>query len=289
MIRRQLLDPTVRPKFLAAMGGNPGWFARMRGDQLDTLFAQEDSVVDQQVLPYLVSQIGTALAEVVEIAHGLVDRGGTWINRAAWIASNIRDWKALRTVDLFERIAHGLDSFLTHQFFVLTDIAKSHPISACRLIRRRLDLVLTTIRSKKTAGAAPFLSLNDELEHLNSGTFFETLKVMSQEMADAFLEALVPWLEEVLKLTSRPRENGIFFGSDDLSFGWQQPTYAVQYSFIRAFESSLVALRKRTSQLSAVRRPGWPRSLSHAPDAPGPGLLLDAGNPRNRCLRIPSR
>lgn len=119
MAYRRLLDPAARPRLLAVMGGNPGWFARINGEPLQYLLALDEQVVDSQVIPYLISMVETAQAEVVTLVRTFAERGERWMNRAMQIVSSIRDWKLPEAVELFEQMAKSSAIFLVHQTYQL--------------------------------------------------------------------------------------------------------------------------------------------------------------------------
>ena len=77
--------------------------------------AQGDQVVDEQVVPYLISSLGVAQSEVVEIARTFVERGEVWTNRAVRIVSMIRDWRSPQSAELFESLARTIGNFMIRE------------------------------------------------------------------------------------------------------------------------------------------------------------------------------
>jgi len=259
---RVLLDPAARPRLLAAMAGNPGWFARINGGPLRALLEQDDQVVDSQVIPYLISLVDAIQGEVVKIARGLAARGGRWANRAAWIVAHIREWRAPAAAELFEQLAGSLDNFLVNQSYQFDGIAKADPRAGCRLVRLLLDRVLLVHIAQREDRSRPIpSSLSSELEQLNGGTFHDILGALSRSAPADLVECLVPWLEEAVQLTPGSTEDRPDYGYDELCHGWYDHVYVVRHDLIRALLTSLGALAR--SDMAIFRR--WAARLEALP------------------------
>ena len=259
---RMLLDPAARPRLLAAMAGNPGWFARINGGPLRALLEQDDQVVDSQVVPYLISLVDASQAEVVEIARGLAARGGRWANRAARIVSYIRDWRTRGTAELFEQLAGSLDGFLVNQTYQLDGVAQADPRAGCRLVRLLLDRILREHIARREDPSRPFRSfLSSELEQLNGGMPHDIFSSLSRSAPAAVVECLIPWVEEAVRLTDGPTEDRPDYGYDELCNGWYDGVYVVRHELFQALVTSLCGLDR--SDIALFRR--WAVRLESLP------------------------
>ena len=236
---RRLNDPATRPRLLAAMGGNIGWFAKINGGPLHVLLAQDDQVLDTQVVPYLISMLGVSQEDVITIARRLAAKGGPWTNRAARIASRIRDWKSAQAVEFFEQLAASPDNYLIDQTHHLHEIVKQHPRVGCRLIRRLLDRALQNYKSQREDRSRPHSLLRGELEHRIS-IHFKVLGTAAQAEPAYFIECLLPWLEEVVGLTDGPTKERPYYSHDELCHNWHDNIFYIQYYLILAIVAALV-------------------------------------------------
>ena len=74
LAHRMLTDPAMRPRLLKAMSANPDWFARLRERLIGDLLAEDDEMVDHDVLPYLSSMIDLEQEEVVGMLRPFLGR-----------------------------------------------------------------------------------------------------------------------------------------------------------------------------------------------------------------------
>lgn len=245
--RRMFIDPAMRPRLLAAMYGNPSWFARLDGKPIQELLAQDDQTLDAQVIPYLASMLEVAQAEVINIVHPYMGRSEQWNNRLAGILSRIRKWYAVEAVDLFEKMLRMMPALDLSRIYELDNIAAAHPKAGCRLIRLVFDRVLGNYLLKQEDENTSYLlspSLRSELESLHGGTLHEALEIVSQAEPKFYVDTMLPWLEQVVQLRNEPRNDLPCYVSDDLSRYWYDGAHVVQLTFIWTLIAALSALAR---------------------------------------------
>jgi len=85
-------------------------------------------------------------------------------------------------------------------------------------------------------------SFNGDLEAFNGSQVVNALDVLSKRVPTAFVTTLLPWLERALSLHSPPSADWPTFGIDDLSSGWHERVYVVQFVLLRAFAGALTII-----------------------------------------------
>ena len=112
---------------------------------------------------------------------------------------------------LYERIVTANPLPRSDSALQLDAVTAASPEIGCRLIRLILDRMLTTYRQKLAehetrTGDDPFAylvsspSLHRELDGLNNHVFGNAMTLASAQEPAHFLEALLPWIEQVLGL-----------------------------------------------------------------------------------------
>jgi hypothetical protein len=216
--------------------------------------------------------IEVAQAEVIEIVQPYLGRSEHWNNRLSWILSSIRKWHTLEAVNLFEQILQVMPASVTNRhYYTASKIAIVYPKSGCRLIRLMFDQILEIYlqkredAEKKKGDSLPhafsLVSLLSELETLhNNGILDEMFERVSQAEPKLFIETMLPWLIEVVKLDSEPLDNWPFYASDVLSHGWYGSSFVIKHKFIEACIDALSTLaqiepetfRERSADLAAL-------------------------------------
>lgn len=102
--RRLLLSPIIRPRLLGVIQGNLGWFARLNGKPIQELLAQDDQILDTQIIPYLASMLDSAQVEVISLIQPYKGRSDRWNNRLIWMLARIRSWRTLEAAEFFEEM-----------------------------------------------------------------------------------------------------------------------------------------------------------------------------------------
>ncbi len=238
LARRMVADPAIRGKFLTAMHGNPGWFARMKDGQIQNLLAEEDEVIDSQVVPYLTSMIDVEQATVVELVGSLAEQGGRWERRVRLMLARIRDWNAVEAVRLFEALLRRVPTSQLGRVHELGDVVKAFPREGCRLIRLVFDRALEVREARADEppyygrGAFEELSLSDSV-------LDGAIKAASEAEPEFFVEQMLPWIERVLSLTEGRDDDWPYFAWDLLCRGWHGGIDRPQESLMRAMVSAL--------------------------------------------------
>lgn len=142
LARRMIADPAIRGRFLVAMQGNRGWFARMKEEQIQNLLAEAEEVIDSQVVPYLTSMVDVEQAVAVELVGPLAERGKRWERRVRLMLARIRDWNAVEAVRLFEAMLRRVPISQLGRVHELGDVVKAFPREGCRLVRVVFDRTL---------------------------------------------------------------------------------------------------------------------------------------------------
>jgi hypothetical protein len=239
LARRLLADPATRPRFLKAIGANPGWFARLRGRPIEDLLAQDDEVLDAEVVPYLVSMVDIEQEGVVSLLRPFLGRSDRWNARVGWVLGRIRDWHTLAAVELFEQLLREVPASEVGNTRELDEVVKAFPREGCRLIRLVLDRSLDTYL--ESGGWRRYRGLLRDMP-LHDYTLQEAFKAASAAAPGDFVEAVLPWLQRVVGLTDPPDYEPPYFAPDVLSHGWYDGLDPAQNILIRAVIDALTAL-----------------------------------------------
>ncbi len=271
--RRLFLDPSRKARLMAAMGGNPAWFRYLRDSMLQSLLGQEE-ILDSLVIPYLISMLDKAQAEVINIIRPYIGRNEHWNRRVRWMLETVRDWKTPEAIEVFEQEFSSLSTTEIKHFYQLDDVAKADARAGCRLLREAFDKVLEEYVATKEKDKGPLLpSLSRHLELFNGSTIDNALKTVTRKDPDYFLELMLPWLERVVELrpeTSPP--SPYYYSSDEFSYlGWYGDGFVVKHQLIEAFIAALTSLalkdgekfRRFVGRLSASSRATPQRLLAH--------------------------
>jgi hypothetical protein len=276
LARRMLVDHGRRARLMAAMSGNVGWFGYLKEATIPGLLDGDDETIDTLAIPYLISMLGTAQAEVFNMVGPYLGRNERWDRRLTWMLQSVREWKTPEAVALFERAFGALQPDQIKHVYQLDDVAKADPRAGCRLARVAFDKVLEDYLAAGQGDETAYLfSLATFLEHYNGSTMDETLKTTAQREPEYFLEQMLPWLERVVELTAEPEvedDDSPFYRSDEFSFlGWYSDSFVVKHQLIEAFVAALTALaqtdadkfKATTQRLAASTRTTSQRLLAH--------------------------
>ncbi len=242
LAQRIIANSALRKRLLMAMGGNPGWFARMKEGQLQELFSEEDEVIDSEVVPYLISMIDVEQAAVVELIQPLAERDGLWEKRVRWMLARIRDWNTLEAVRLFESMLQRTPVSELGRVHELHDVAKAFPRETCSLIRLILDKTLEGLapRSTEYEFYSPY---SQKRNSISNYVFDEAVKAASEAEPHVFVEQVLPWVERVVGFTEEREEDWPYFARDRLAYGWYgAESEDNKESLMRALVSALSAL-----------------------------------------------
>lgn len=274
LARRMLVDHGRRARLIAAMGGNAGWFGYLKESTIPGLLEGDDETVDTLAVPYLISMLGTAQAEVFNIVGPYLGRNERWNRRLMWMLQSVREWRTPEAVVLFERAFGALQPTQIKHLYQLDDVAKADPRAGCRLARVAFDKVLEDYLTARQGNETAYLfSLTTFIEQYNGSTMDETLKTTAQREPEYFLDQMLPWLERVVELTVEPEDDDSpFYRSDEFSFlGWYSDSFVVKHQLIEAFVAALTALaqtdadkfRAIARRLAASTRATLQRLLAH--------------------------
>lgn len=244
LARRMIVNPAIRRRLLVAMQGNPGWFAHMRGGQIQDMLTKNDEVLDAEVMPYLTSMIDVEQAAAIELVRPFSGRSERWNRRIRLMLTRIRDWHTSEAVQLFERMLRKTPTPDLGRVYELRDVVKAFPRDGCRIIRLVLDRALedhtaeTHLRSWYSRGLFKNLSLSDSV-------LDEAIKEASEAEPRLFVEQVLPWLERAVRLANEPDDDWPFFASDGLSRGWHSGGIdPPQESLIQALVAALSTLAR---------------------------------------------
>lgn len=246
--RRLLLDPARRARLLAAMHGNVGWFARLQGRPLQDLLALDDQSLDATVMPYLLSLVEVAQAEVARLVAPLLERGDRWRNRVAWLLAYVREWRAVEAVDLFERLLRSTPAPDPVRMHALEEIARTHPEVGCRLVRLLLDRALDAFLAQYgPAVARPIVPFGSELDLPGDRVLGEALDAARQRAPRFVVDSILPWLKRVVALADDDEDSEVepYFGYDLLSQSWRSGVLDAGAGVTLAFTAALTELARR--------------------------------------------
>lgn len=244
LVRRMIGGPALRGRFLAAAQGNPGWFARMKDGQIQSLLSEEDAVVDSEVVPYLASMIDVEQAAVVELSRPLAERGERWQKRIRFLLARLTYWNTLEAVGLLEAMLRQTPISELGQVYELDDVAKAFPREGCRLIRLLLERALKDGAKEPKVHTWYGRSLFGELS-LSDSLLDQAIKAASEAEPEFFVEQVLPCIEAAVRLTEERDDDWPFFAADQLSYGWHHGGIdGAQESLVRALVSALSALAR---------------------------------------------
>lgn len=238
LARRMLVDANKRASLLRVARGNRLWFEQIRGSLGGLLAIQDDTVLDQEILPYLYSMLETAPAEVITMVRPYLSKNEQWKQRLSVLLRRIKDWTVPEAVSLFEqRFRESADADLGREY-QLKDIARADPRACCRLIRIALDRILQARLFLYEADGEKRIVLTElapALETLNGSTIVEALISIVKADPGYFLETMLPWLEQVVEVKGPPAEDSFSFRHDALSYYWHESLYVVHRQINQAF------------------------------------------------------
>jgi hypothetical protein len=259
--RRFMVDLGYRSELLRAMGGNPAWFRRLNESPIQELLAQEDEVLDLDIIPYLVTMVEVAQSQVINLVRRFLGQTSAWNARLDRVLSSIRTWHTTEAVELFVQMCLSEPRFALEHSHDLSCIAIGYPRVGCELIRVALDRVLDNCLGKRgDDGKSHYLP--QDLDSLNGTYFGQALAAASQSEPKYFLESLLPWLQRVTSLAGESSEDWPFFPGDSLSNHWSDDdVFSVHRSLISALVTALTALasdeaanfRSIALQLASIR------------------------------------
>jgi hypothetical protein len=252
--RGMIFDSARRALFFRLADGNPTWLRWLEGETLDALLESDDEVIEQEVLPYLqsVSHDANAQVAIIRIVRPFLNKSEAWNRRLAWLMSLLKHWHVEEAVALYEELLHlrlqGQLESSKHLFNRLPDIAKGFPETACRLLKDVLLAVLEHYRHRiAVAMEAEQSTLADdgtdadplqEIERLhrqmvNRDPFEEideqsaryvleeTVKEVTRSTPISFLQAMLPVVEEAVRLTPPINQRRFGFPRDPLNHGFK--------------------------------------------------------------------
>ena len=241
--QRMLADPALRPRVLQSFQGNGSWFDRMSVNSIRALLDMDDSVLDNEVIPYLASLLNVRQAEVINLVSGHLGHNTQWDRRLFWMLQRIGTFWTSEAIALLERVLRTAPTLDPHQIHDLEDISKQDPQAVCRLLRLVFDRLLDGfLHNRETSKVKYPPSLPQSLENLNGSALENVFGIVCEAKAGSFLESMMPWLERILRLTDVPTSESLFFSADDLSHGWYDHVYVIQHELIQSFTKSLIAI-----------------------------------------------
>lgn len=271
--RRILADPNRRRQLLMTMGGNRGWFSRLKDELTSNLASQSGDTLERETIPMLSSMMEVSQAEIVEIVSPFLGRDEDWNRRVQWILGSVRNWHTVEAAELFERALRFVPVSELKNMYMLDDVAKAHPRVGCRMIRSVFDRFLEDYLANRRADAQPFRpSISSALEVFNGSTVVESLKAITEAELKCFLDEMLPWIESVLNTTEEPTVNKLSYVSDPLSYGWYDGGFVVQHqlteatidALARVAQSSCPEFKQAVARLASLQYETPQRLLAHA-------------------------
>lgn len=246
LIARQMLaNASQRAQLMAVMGGNRGWFERLKGDYIQDLLAGDEQTIDSLAMPYLTSMVGVAQDEVIRLIRPYLGRNAQWTRRVRNVLSSIRQWSTIEAAALFEQVFRLIPVSELKDVYEVDDVAKAYPQTGCRLIRVAFDRLIEDIPTqKKDGGLAGLYSVSSRLEAFNGSTMVEAFKVVTQAEPKLFLDLMLPWLEQALRATVHLEGGEHFYTSDDFSELWYGGHYVVQHELTEALIRALIEVAR---------------------------------------------
>lgn len=247
LIYRRLLDPGLRAATFRAMAGNPAWLPRLTARALAGLLGGDASLVDGSVVPYLASNVNTdAQTAVAELVRPWLARPAPWPARAGLVTQAVRAWRTPQAIALFEAVVAQLPLEQVRYMFELDDVAVADPAAGARLVRGLLDRILDAYCAEPAGVARTFRGIGDALEALNGSAGPKAIEIVSSTAPRLFLDAMVPWLEQVV---AADRERGDrtrdrFYDGDPLMTSVGEYGRVVGPVLVDAYVTALVGLAR---------------------------------------------
>ncbi|HEX2094842.1 MAG TPA: hypothetical protein VHG28_20755 [Longimicrobiaceae bacterium] len=274
LARRLLADPAACPRVLGAMGGNPGWFARLRGGLLGELLAGDPTFVGDVVVPYLASLVNVAQPEIAEIVEPWLEREWPWPERFRFVLLRVSVWEPAG-IGLHERWLRSLRLEEMRGLYEIDDIARADPAAGARLVRTVLDRVLDEFLAREPEERWSWrYGLPRDLEVLNGSGTAQAIDILSKAAPAVFLEQLVPWLERAMASAGEPVADLVadHHASDPLSSGWHDTVGVVHHQLMRG----LVRALAEVAQAEPTRFQALSERLAASPYMTPQRLLANA-------------
>lgn len=249
--RRILADPSKRGLLLNKMCANLGWFDRINSVYLQ-VWLDDEQVIDDLLVPYLVSFVDTAQSQVMNIVSPVYRRSEQWRRRTGFILFSVRDWSTREAIELFEEYICDLPTLDRVQYYELVAVTRAHPPTGCKIARHLLDRALAHYSAKKDSELRELgethaysyvrVNLYAVLDALDNTRLGEVVAVASQAEPKLFLELMIPWLSTALKLCRPPTEaSPQYYLYDDLALGFHGDSDEVIIQLFRGCITALVA------------------------------------------------
>jgi hypothetical protein len=252
--RRMFPIPEKRAQILERMFGNPGWFVRLQNTFLPSWLSHEE-MVDELILPYLISLVDIEItqAKVIEIISPFLGRSEQWDKRLLRVVSLIRNWQTKQAIDFYEQVFYKQSLHNQFDYYEVVVISKAFPITGIRLLRHLLDRVIAPYdvkindQQKEDESGDPVTFVRPDLfnrfRSLENHNLEEAFNLTSQIEPKHFIEAMLPWIDNVLKLSDISKETRpSYFISDFLSGDWYNEYKNIEHVFVLSFVNALICL-----------------------------------------------
>jgi hypothetical protein len=259
--RRLLATPESRRRTVAAFRGNADWFRYISGDYMQSLLANDDTFIDEELVPYLGSLANTAQAEVAAVLRPWLGRGDQWLYRIRQVLGQVREWQSSEALAVYEDLFSALPPFDSWLLSHLSHVAEADTRLAGRVARRVLDAEIHAIEEAIREAEAFSQSgterniedlvrrlheRSDPLDRLvHAGTLTDALDRISQNAPSVLLEAMLPWLEAVVQLAPPPEPDWPYFATDPLIDRYHSAD-GFPHHFLEAFRQALIAAAKQS-------------------------------------------
>ncbi len=242
LLHRRLLSPILKHRTLRAIWENPVWFPRLVTGLLSSLLSEDDSTLNEQVIPYLASLLDNRETQstIATLAQAWVSREGPWPNRAYWLVQRIRKWHAPEAIALYERMLEDVPLADLRHLLQLDDLCEANPASGIRILRRLFDRVVDAYIAHSDHRQHAVPGLGDALDALDGHAIKKAVSTVSAVIPGLFLDAMLPWLERAIAADG-PDDDApprTYFGSDALTGLWAGRS-GVRWALFEALTSAL--------------------------------------------------
>jgi hypothetical protein len=240
------------------------------------LLELDDDTLDTQVIPYLSTVIGHATGPVVDIVWPYFGSGERWNRRLFYLLRCLRRWTDPKGIAFFERVIREVPEFDLKNLYELDDVAQTDAKAGCRLIRALFDRILSDHQRSLREHAEQGLKLRDSkpdkpiddagdsqiahdeivwmatapnldvaLQVLNGSSIQEALKTVAEVEPTEFLQQMLLWLEEALKVREEPETEVPNYVADPLCRFWNGGGYVTIHLFIDSLITAMVKLAEQ--------------------------------------------
>ncbi|WP_342561421.1 ATP-binding protein [Paenibacillus sp. FSL R7-0345] len=210
LMKRTSADLNIRSQLLRFSYLNPGWFEYWRTQVIPEIMDGQDERFLEEVFSYLTSMIDLRQSEIIVLVLPYYNKSQCLEQLVENLVLQIRSWKCEEAVKLFEVVMEKSELDNRVSYLGWKELAQYDSKAFCRILRNFMNQAIKNYRRKKEernqiqteSYQFNFISLNKEMNKLGSTLMDEALQIVVNKSALYFLEIIIPWLIEAVKIES---------------------------------------------------------------------------------------